>query len=144
MNMNNLLEKQLRETMTPLVAAMLHALITTKDLDKLPAPQFAAALGSLVLTARNIATTILQISAAAPSEKLASDTELLDAAADMRIVDAIGGIDIDEATLNALSAKNGGGPPDDDEDAWRLEWRNQFRIALREAVQKSQSSQRKE
>lgn len=54
-----------------------------------------------------------------------TDTELIDLMADNRIVDGIGDIDIDDATALAL---NGAGY--DDEEAWKIEWRKQFRIAV--------------
>jgi hypothetical protein len=57
---------------------------------------------------------------------LRGDRDLLDGAADIRIVDGIGGIDIDEATAEVVGS--------DSEDDWLLEWRRQFRIALRAAL----------
>ena len=59
--------------------------------------------------------------------ELADERALLDGAADLRIVDGIGEIDIDEATLNAVLLA-------DSEDEWEIEWRKQFRIALRAAI----------
>jgi len=56
------------------------------------------------------------------------DTERINAMADERIVDGLGDTDIDEATSDSLLARD---PNYDGNDAdWKLEWRNQFRIAV--------------
>lgn len=67
-----------------------------------------------------------------------TDTELVDAMADLRIVDAIGKIDINEATLNVLSKTN---INSNDETQWKLEWRKQFRLAVAAWVKQSRRSQ---
>ncbi len=64
-------------------------------------------------------------------KELEADRDLLDGAADIRIVDGIGDIDIDEATLNAIMAR---GADRDSEETWKLEWRKQLRIALKTAI----------
>lgn len=64
------------------------------------------------------------------------DTDLLDGAADIRIVDGFGDMDIDEMTSASL-------PKDasfDDEGKWKLEWRKQFRVALRAAIDAARGS----
>lgn len=57
-----------------------------------------------------------------------TDKQRVDKMAHLRIVDGLGGLDIDEMTL----AVHGVSPAQDDssEESWRLEWRKQFRKAV--------------
>ena len=63
--------------------------------------------------------------------ELAEERALLDGAADLRLLDGIGGIDIDEATAQAMPFY---ADPADSEEEWKIEWRKQFRVALRVAI----------
>lgn len=63
-----------------------------------------------------------------------TDTELIDWIADERLIEIINGVDIDESAFDAYH-KAGGDP--DDEEAWKAEWRKQFRIAIAKGVMKS-------
>ena len=84
-----------------------------------------------------LARTVLPKALRALLER-AEDSDLLDGAADIRIVDGIGGIDIDEATAEQMPKLG-----TDSEEAWNVEWRKQFRIALRAAINapKAQSTE---
>lgn len=64
------------------------------------------------------------------------DTALLDYLADTRVCDGYGGFDIDELTL-ANMPKNPTLrelPTEEAEQVWKLEWRKQFRYAIRETM----------
>lgn len=74
----------------------------------------------------------LKESAAAPND----DTALLDYLADTHVFDGYGGFDIDELTL-ANMPKNPTLrelPTEEAEQVWKLEWRKQFRYAIRETM----------
>lgn len=64
-----------------------------------------------------------------------ADTRLVDAMADMRIVDGIGGRDIDDMTADAF-AKRGWLRPATERE-WKREWRRQFREAVRLAAKEA-------
>jgi len=60
-----------------------------------------------------------------------TDTELIDAMADLRIVDGIGGVDIDEETSHEMAERE----LDDTEENWRIVWRRQFRLAVQKWIE---------
>ncbi len=65
-----------------------------------------------------------------------TDTQILDWMADERVFDGINGLDIDEMTSDALRERGiFVGHLDDTEEAWTLEWRRQFRIAIMKGIQ---------
>lgn len=74
----------------------------------------------------------LRESAAASND----DTALLDYLADTRVCDGYGGFDIDELTLENLpkSPALRELPTEEAEQVWKLEWRKQFRYAIRETM----------
>lgn len=68
--------------------------------------------------------------------ELRADSAILDFLADERIFDGIHGVDIDEATFDAMAEKDR-----DDEEAWKLEWRRQFRLAIAKGMPLTASAQ---